>query len=780
MPRVSSRRKTARGEEDEEELEKTQTQTSETEQDGGATGRRRRSGRAAKAAAAEDDEHEEEEERVDEEGEEGEDEEDGFGDEDEDGFGDEDEDEEDYDEEEEELPELMVHTRQRRATAGNRMPHIMAARNRPQSDDYVLDLDAEEEEPDEFWDTMKDYFAENPDDSEFHSSDTSSEFDEVDSDFDLPEDLEGEIEELDQEAAEEERELVRQERKAAHAATHALLGQKRTKRGASSVDADEEEEEALPAAKPTKRVKQAAGVGATSAAAVQLPAQQATTDSTGTSAATSTGALPAAPRRASSRAIVREQAEATHKFLEEQARLRSKQRKRQVAPIRILTQEEQLAEAERTEILNRKSLEDLLRVEEQAKRLVARKPTPLVPSVLTISWNKNARLPSRMPGKMAANASQRPQPTGPLTSGSEVRALSYVYASTEEAQKIYSSETEPEAEVVSNLAFRMTIPFSYVAPLAAPTYPIPYSGAKGAKQVCVITGKPAKYRCPYTKLPYSSITALKELRRRVTAGILDPNVVVPEAAEATPQPPHPHLNGLQPDGSPMFLGIQDSITSSVLTSVGFPPGKSASLTSHDIAPDPNCPVKELTPQEERVLAEYQAQAAQLVAALQLSPAVPAARIPCLVPVYATVDTIGPTEETRAVCAQLVERAAAAGANHMNTMDGSQAAGPTRADIKAARRGRGRPKGSAPMTDEAYAADLAASDAVAMKATDEGTADKSRRASSTVRAKSAATASPVIEEEIDAMEEPSAASTGRGARGASLKSARGGRKSSSTK
>lgn len=116
----------------------------------------------------EDDDHEEEEQEQDEdgEGEGGEDEEEESGDEadeegdnieeDEDGFDeDEDEDGDEEDEEDEEMPELLVKTMSRRANRGNRLKKL---------------LEDGGEDPNEFWENVKDVFEEGEADSDFESA----------------------------------------------------------------------------------------------------------------------------------------------------------------------------------------------------------------------------------------------------------------------------------------------------------------------------------------------------------------------------------------------------------------------------------------------------------------------------------------------------------------------------------------------------------------------------------------------------------------------------------
>lgn len=45
--------------------------------------------------------------------------------------------------------------------------------------------------------------------------------------------------------------------------------------------------------------------------------------------------------------------------------------------------------------------------------------------------------------------------------------------------------------------------------------------------LCVITGQPARYRDPQTKLPYANLAAFQELTRRKQLGM----IAVPQAAE---------------------------------------------------------------------------------------------------------------------------------------------------------------------------------------------------------------------------------------------------------
>jgi vacuolar protein sorting-associated protein 72 len=130
---------------------------------------------------------------------------------------------------------------------------------------------------------------------------------------------------------------------------------------------------------------------------------------------------------------------------EQQARQRPK-RKRPKVERRVLTQAERMAEAEHTEVLNRQSLADLLRQEEEKKRVVERRVRFEGPTIRFVSRN----------GK-------------------------------------------------SLLAFKAGFP-----PELDPNAPQPQPAKRG--QLCVVTGKPALYVDPRSKLPFANVAAYRQLR----------------------------------------------------------------------------------------------------------------------------------------------------------------------------------------------------------------------------------------------------------------------------
>lgn len=142
---------------------------------------------------------------------------------------------------------------------------------------------------------------------------------------------------------------------------------------------------------------------------------------------------------------------------------------------RVLTQEEQLMQARETEIWNRYSLEELLRVEELQKRVTARKPVHNGP---TIVWK------------------------------------------TSQKDAIHQA-------VQQTVLFKNCAPFSYISNAERHTYKPPQPSTVNPEvnvrmrrnfevTPCVITGLPAKYRDRVTGLPFANTEAFKKLREIAT------------------------------------------------------------------------------------------------------------------------------------------------------------------------------------------------------------------------------------------------------------------------
>ncbi|BDA43159.1 probable vacuolar protein sorting-associated protein 72 homolog at N-terminal half [Coccomyxa sp. Obi] len=141
-------------------------------------------------------------------------------------------------------------------------------------------------------------------------------------------------------------------------------------------------------------------------------------------------------------------------------RERTEQRKPRKAQVKVeyrpLTQEELLAEAAQTELENTASVAALMAAEEEIK---------------------------------ARAAARKAKYCGPLL-------------------RYHSLKVDGESVMLYEIA--NMLPPKEMQPMRAPPPP--------AKPLCVITGRPAKYRDPETGMPYADAEAFKELRRRASDG----------------------------------------------------------------------------------------------------------------------------------------------------------------------------------------------------------------------------------------------------------------------
>lgn len=294
----------------------------------------------------------------------------------------------------------------------------------------------------------------------------------IDSDFDLPEDEVNE-EDLAEVGEEEDKRLQREGRKAPvstgkRSATAAGLA------GTSS------------ATRPAKRVK------LTSTEGTSVPGMTDVDDTNvgtvvdsvlGTEEGGDAGVQVA--RRKSSRSTTQERSAQMERMQRENA-LKPK-RERVPITYRVMTQEEHLEEAKLTEVLNISSLAELLRIEEMQKKVAVRKPPVLKGTYTLIS--RTLKQDSAI-GHHNSNASS-------------------------------SSNTSSSSSLVpiqmTAVAFNELDPLEYLSAL-----PTPRSQSHTTPLKCAITGKPAKYRDPVSQLPYASISALKEIRKRIDQGLIKP------------------------------------------------------------------------------------------------------------------------------------------------------------------------------------------------------------------------------------------------------------------
>ncbi len=172
--------------------------------------------------------------------------------------------------------------------------------------------------------------------------------------------------------------------------------------------------------------------------------------------------------------------------------LMQRQRERTQAVYRVLTQEEQLEQAAATELINRESLAELLRIEEAQKRVTVRKLAVIGPAV---------RVRDREGATEVSFKYCDPFPE--LNESPESS-----YASTAVSPSASGAGATATAAAASDLASPW-VPPPRLRRLAAP-----------APLVCPVTGLPARYRDPVSGLPFATAAALKQLRERAAAGAI--------------------------------------------------------------------------------------------------------------------------------------------------------------------------------------------------------------------------------------------------------------------
>lgn len=173
--------------------------------------------------------------------------------------------------------------------------------------------------------------------------------------------------------------------------------------------------------------------------------------------------------------------------------LLARQRDRAQVVYRMLTQEEQLEQAKITEVLNRNSLEELLRIEEAQKRITVRK-RGVVGAAIFLRDRAGA---STVAFKYCAPFDYARSPDSPAVSSSASVGTGAHHGGL--------VNVEPES---SDAPFVPPARRRRLAP-----GPLP----------CFVTGAPAKYRDPVTGLPYATAAALQTLRQRVAAAAADGN-----------------------------------------------------------------------------------------------------------------------------------------------------------------------------------------------------------------------------------------------------------------
>lgn len=188
--------------------------------------------------------------------------------------------------------------------------------------------DVHKEGDDEFW--SQDFFAELSEGDDSYESETEEE-DVVDSDFD------------DTEEEEDEEEVK-------------VAPERRRKTAGQYVD-------------PVKKV--GASSSSSSSAAAAAPPQRRSRQTQGQQIAV----IKMMGRRKSTRGATQKKAQQLEER-EAEAEARPKPKRRKTEPHRVYTQEERLKRAEQVEVENRASLEALLRVEEERKRVRVRKEAP--------------------------------------------------------------------------------------------------------------------------------------------------------------------------------------------------------------------------------------------------------------------------------------------------------------------------------------------------------------------------------------------------------------------
>jgi len=307
----------------------------------------------------------------------------------------------------------MAANRERRSTAGNRLAKVL------------------DDEDDEFYKTTYGGFEEEEEDNDFNSAGEDSN-DEVDSDFDDPEEEDG--------PESEEETGKRQKRKLTRNAYKEPTAKRK------KVDTKNKVDGSLSKEKQDKKKK--------SEAVVNDDIQ---------------------PRKSSRTATATNSLlfEMKQKAREEVVKNRSKQPKKVQTGVRRMTQEELLAEAEKTEKKNVKSLEKYLELEETRKK--------------NIRGTKRAQMDK---------------------SGGTIIYLDTTMGDKEKKEE--SDKTKDDAdsedtrEGVGFLIFSKDECFDKYFALCKQSPP----KAK-PKQICPVTGKRARYRDPVTDIPYYDLAAYK-------------------------------------------------------------------------------------------------------------------------------------------------------------------------------------------------------------------------------------------------------------------------------
>jgi len=327
----------------------------------------------------------------------------------------------------------MAAQRAPRATAGNRMARVLE----------------EELGDDDFYKTTYGGFDEEEEDNDFHSDQEDS-ADEVDSDFDNPE---------DQDDGDEDGEPVDKPKKRKKAPGVVTKAYKEPKK----VDAQSKQQTGKDADKTAKEKEEAKQKKAVKRAAEKAAIQD-------------------EPMRKSSRRSTAKNSLMTtlrEKEREEDEKKKKEQPKKSTVALRRLTQEELLAEAEKTEKKNLKSLENYYKLEASRKKTLTKKKTFDCPTVKMLSVITDVVQPEtrqRIPSSTSTTTTAAPD--------KESRTF-YIYSHDDTFEETYPWNKPPSKKVC----------------LKPP-----------GKKICPVTRKLARFTDPLTKIPYYDLTAFKAIR----------------------------------------------------------------------------------------------------------------------------------------------------------------------------------------------------------------------------------------------------------------------------
>ena len=379
-------------------------------------------------------------------------------------------------------PEVMALALQResRATAGKRMRALM---------------EEEAEEDEAFW--GQDFFKDEEAGDEEYETESNVSEDRVDSDFD--DDVSSGDDSGDE--GERDKRLAREER-----------GKKKVLR-APGWKAEQQKKRAAAAAARKKTREEEGGIGAGPVVGGRGGAAAPGRAQRRRPPVTEGGGI-----RQSSRAVVLERRAAAQIEADEREKRRKQHRPKSssagAAQEPRLTQEQLLAEAAQTEIVNLRSLEELQKIEEAVKQKAKNEGLKQQYTGTVIRYLSTTRR-SGMPARGPAGPGVSPSPSPSQRPLREYTVVAVARRDASGALERRAAHTMCADGQIRPVARDGNDERSVASALGLP-------GKRGRptpvkRQVCCITGLPAKYLDPVTRQPFANAEAFKELRRRTAA-----------------------------------------------------------------------------------------------------------------------------------------------------------------------------------------------------------------------------------------------------------------------